>query len=131
MDRTAPIRAAGHTRVAAVPGRAPARLRSGRDIDRVFDEGAAAHSRYLSVHCVPRAGQPTRAAVVAGRKVGGAVQRNRAKRRLRAALREAAVPEGHDVVVVARARTLDVAFPDLQAVLAERLRTCARHAHTP
>jgi ribonuclease P protein component len=43
-------------------------------------------------------------AFVAGRKIGGAVERNRAKRILRAALREAA-PDGvvnRDVVLVAR-----------------------------
>jgi ribonuclease P protein component len=43
-------------------------------------------------------------AYVAGRKIGGAVERNRARRVLRAALREVA-PRGvvdHDVVLVAR-----------------------------
>lgn len=111
-------------------GPAVLRLRSERDIQRVFRTGKSAHSRYLSVHCLERPGDtPTsRAAVVAGRKVGGAVQRNRAKRRLRAALRDVGIPSGVDVVVVARPRTPDVAFVDLQATLSERLRTCARHA---
>ncbi len=45
------------------------------------------------------------AAFVAGRRVGGAVLRNRARRILRAAWRELAprVADGHDVVLVARA----------------------------
>ena len=45
------------------------------------------------------------AAFVAGRRVGGAVLRNRARRILRAAWRELAprVVEGNDVVLVARA----------------------------
>ncbi len=54
-------------------------------------------------------------ALVAGKKVGGAVQRNRARRVLRAALRAAAPGgvEGRDIVVVARetirgARTQDL-----------------------
>jgi ribonuclease P protein component len=54
-------------------------------------------------------------ALVAGKKIGGAVQRNRARRILRAALHEVA-PRGiaeHDVVLVAReairgARTQDL-----------------------
>ena len=54
-------------------------------------------------------------ALVAGKKVGGAVQRNRARRILRAALREVAPRgmDGHDIVLVARegirgARTQDL-----------------------
>jgi ribonuclease P protein component len=54
-------------------------------------------------------------ALVAGRKVGGAVQRNRARRILRAALRQVAPRgvDGHDIVLVAReavrgARTQDL-----------------------
>ena len=45
------------------------------------------------------------AASVAGRRIGGAVLRNRARRILRAAWRELAprVVEGNDVVLVARA----------------------------
>ncbi len=42
-----------------------------------------------------------RATVIAGRKLGPAVARNRAKRRLRAALRQCGVPAGFDVVAVA------------------------------
>ena len=54
-------------------------------------------------------------ALVAGKRVGGAVQRNRARRILRAALREVAPRgvDGHDIVLVARegirgARTQDL-----------------------
>jgi len=41
--------------------------------------------------------------VVAARGVGGAVQRNRAKRRLRAALATVGLLEGADLVIVAKA----------------------------
>lgn len=51
--------------------------------------------------------------VSAGRKVGGAVDRNRAKRRLRDAVRAVGLPGGLDVVAVARPATLTVAFPEL------------------
>ena len=54
-------------------------------------------------------------ALVAGKRVGGAVQRTRARRILRAALREVAPRgvDGHDIVLVARegirgARTQDL-----------------------
>jgi len=54
--------------------------------------------------------------LTASRKVGGAVLRNRARRRLRAAA-EAILPEcgkaGMDYVLIARAATVERSFPDL------------------
>lgn len=50
------------------------------------------------------------------KKMGGAVQRNRIKRRLRAAVQQAAHPHcqpGHDYVVISRQKALDCPFTDL------------------
>jgi ribonuclease P protein component len=81
-------------------------------VQRVFREGSALRGRRVVVFVAAGGG---RVAFVAGRKVGGAVERNRARRVLRAALREVAPGgiAGRDVVVVAReaiagARTQDV-----------------------
>lgn len=76
----------------------------------------------MVVHLRRRAdGGSGRATVVAGRKVGQATRRNRAKRRLRAALREVGVPAGCDVAVVARASALTAPFPTLVDELHELL----------
>jgi ribonuclease P protein component len=65
----------------------------------------------------------------ASRKVGGAVERNRAKRRLRAAA-AATLPllgrEGHDYVLVARTATLSRHFAELIRDLSKAL--AAAHA---
>jgi ribonuclease P protein component len=63
-------------------------------------------------------------ALVAGKKVGGAVQRNRARRVLRAAIREVAPRgvEGHDVVLVAREAIRDARTQDLITEMTELLR---------
>lgn len=57
-----------------------------------------------------------RVGLTASRKVGNAVCRNRARRRLRA-LAERVMPlhaeRGHDYVLIARARTVDRPFPAL------------------
>jgi ribonuclease P protein component len=62
-------------------------------------------------------------AFVAGRRVGGAVDRNRARRILRAAWREVApkVGNGYDVVLVARAGILKTRTHELVTEVAELL----------
>lgn len=63
----------------------------------------------------------TRVAVIAGRRVGGAVQRNRAKRRLREALRQVHLPENEHMAVIASRSALDAPFPQLVSWLTEAL----------
>jgi ribonuclease P protein component len=72
------------------------------------------------VFVVPGSGT---AAFVAGRRVGGAVDRNRARRILRAAWREVApkVGNGYDVVLVARAGILKTRTHELVTEVAELL----------
>jgi ribonuclease P protein component len=72
----------------------------------------------MSLHARVRSdGLPARTTVVAGRKVGGAVARNRAKRRLRAVLSEAGermrLPDGLDVVLVAKEAAVHARYEDL------------------
>ena len=70
-------------------------------------------------------GAPTiRFGITASRKVGNAVARNRAKRRLRAAAAEVlpvSGASGYDVVLIARAATLKRSYADLKADLAKGL----------
>jgi len=79
------------------------RLRDGRAIGAVL-RGRRKHAGdLLVVHVRDRGDElPARLAVLASRRVGGAVQRNRAKRLLREAARTHAWRRGADVVLVAR-----------------------------
>ncbi|HYD32301.1 MAG TPA: ribonuclease P protein component [Azospirillaceae bacterium] len=74
----------------------------------------------------PAPGEPLiRVGLTASRKVGKAVERNRARRRLRALAQEVlshyAAP-GHDFVLVARGETVVRPFPDLRADLVTALK---------
>jgi len=68
------------------------------------------------------------------RKVGNAVERNRARRRLRAAAAEVlsqGAQRGHDYVLIARRETLRRDFADLLADLAGALRSLGTGADRP
>jgi len=82
------------------------RLRASADFAATFrgPRGARAGSTLIVVHANQadtRAGQPPRVGFVVSKAVGGAVIRNRTKRRLRAlmAARVDSLPDGLDVVV--------------------------------
>ena len=82
------------------------RLSRSGEFERVYREGSSHASRYLVVYAFPRnePGGSPRLGVSVGRKLGGAVERNRVKRLLREAFWAAAgeIDDGHDFVIVAR-----------------------------
>ena len=80
------------------------RLTAARDFEATFRGGQCWHGRYMVLWLREGPGAAGRLGVVAGRKVGGAVERNRAKRRLREVYRlnRQRLRPGYDVVLVAR-----------------------------
>ena len=83
------------------------RLSRSGEFERVYREGRSHASRHLVVYAFPRAedaDSEPRLGVSVGRKLGGAVERNRMKRLLREAFWSSAedVRDGHDFVIVAR-----------------------------
>jgi ribonuclease P protein component len=89
-------------------------------IQRAFRDGRPVHGKRVVLFVAPGSGG---SALVAGKKVGGAVQRNRARRVLRAALRVVAPRgvEGRDVIVVARETIRDARTQELIEEMTELL----------
>lgn len=111
----------------AAPERAMRTVRATSEIDHAFKQGRRGGHPLVAVAALARtreADPPGRVAFVAGRKVGGAVARNRAKRVLREACRRAGGPwAGYDVILVARAQTGTAGAAELDAGLKAALRT--------
>lgn len=102
------------------------RLRRSPDVRRVLRRGARASERRLVVHALDRGDDaPARVTAVASRRVGGAVERNRAKRLLREAVRTTGLPPGHDVALVARAAAPGASLTSVRADLAAALTSLA------
>lgn len=100
------------------------RLRSSADIERVRREGRSyAHPLVvvIAASALPAPEPQTRAAVVAGRKIGGAVVHNRAKRLLREALRSEPVKPGWDLLLIARAAIVGAPLVKVRAALHQML----------
>jgi len=108
-----------------------ARLRRGEDIARVRAEGIARNDRLFSLRALSSDEPAVRVAVSASRAVGGAVKRNRARRRVREAVRlvlrdHAAAPGGEgrhgmDLVLLARPAALSEPARDLRATVEREL----------
>jgi len=84
-------------------------IKSSREIDSIFrDSRRVAHPLVIALiaNTPEGRGHEGRVAFIAGRRLGNAVERNRAKRVLRAAVYRAGGPwPGHDVVLIATSRT--------------------------
>ena len=117
-----------HTRVSAAsgpPGREtfPRECRIGarRDFREAYENGAKQHGRLVVVFARPRPEGGFRLGITATRKSGGAVVRNRARRRVREIFRRwrAATPDtAVDLVVNVSARATRAPYAALQAEVA-------------
>lgn len=92
-------------------------LRQYRDFAGVQERGARCGARYATVYWLPRAeGAAYRVATAARRHLAGAVERNRAKRRIREAFRRLAPPPppAADVLFVVKKEIFSAAYRDIE-----------------
>lgn len=92
-------------------------LKENYEFRRLYAKGASAVDRCMVVYCRKNKLGRNRFGYTVSVKLGHAVVRNRARRRLREVTRLNAprLAVGYDIIVVARARTLTASFPELNA----------------
>jgi ribonuclease P protein component len=101
------------------------RLRRTKDIELVRSHGEVRSDRHFTLRARANDQGVVRIAVASPRSIGGAVMRNRARRRVREALRsilgERRSASGTDILVLTRAAALEAAFPALRTALERHL----------
>ena len=99
------------------------RLRRRQDFAAVYRGGQVYTRGPLVLRVRPHAaGEETRFGFAVGKRLGGAAQRNRIKRRLREAARRSGIKEGVDIVVIARASAGAASAQELEETLRSLLR---------
>jgi ribonuclease P protein component len=98
-----------------MPGLRPdERIRRHAEFQHVYQHGVRVHGRYSTVFVIANERAIGRLGIAATKKLGGAVQRNRAKRLIREVFRRNKVAPGFDVVVVPKRELLDASLIALE-----------------
>lgn len=90
-------------------------IRRRAEFQRVYEQGARIRGRFSTFFLLANKLSIGRLGIAATRKLGGAVQRNRAKRLIREVFRRNNMAPGFDVVVVPKRELLDASLTTLEA----------------
>lgn len=92
------------------------RVRRRGEFQEAFERGARVHGRYMTVVVAPTPGATCRLGIVASKKLGGAVVRNKAKRLIREVFRNNPpnVQPAVDLVVIPRRELVTAKYPDIE-----------------
>lgn len=99
-------------------------LRGSEEFQRVFKGGRSLANRVAVLYFLPNGVGKVRSGLVTSRKLGKAVVRNRVRRRFREVLRRhrAALGGGWDIVIVARRRSREAPWPEIEGSLVALLK---------
>ncbi len=91
------------------------RIRRRAEFQQIYTQGARIHGRYSTIFVLANTLKIGRLGIAATKKLGGSVERNRAKRLIREVFRRNKVASGLDVVVVPKRELLDASLTVLEA----------------
>ena len=89
-------------------------IRRRAEFQQVYEHGSRVHSRYSTLFTRPTSLPVGRLGIAATRKLGGAVERNRAKRLIREVFRRNKIAPGFDVIVVPKRDLLNASLNALE-----------------
>jgi ribonuclease P protein component len=104
------------------------RVRRHDEFQRVFEVSQRAKGQYVTVLVAANDTAVARLGIVASRKLGDAVRRNRAKRLIREVFRRSDLlppGKGLDVVVIPRRELFDAAYSSLESDFRATVKRCA------
>ena len=90
-------------------------IRRRAEFQQVYERGARIRGRFSTLFLLPNKLSIGRLGIAATRKLGGAVQRNRAKRLIREVFRRNKIAPGFDVVVIPKRDLLDASLSEIEA----------------
>jgi ribonuclease P protein component len=92
-------------------------LRKNHEFRRLYSKGKNSASRCVVVYCRRNGKTENRLGVTVSTKLGGAVDRNRIRRRLKEIYRinESSLRFGYDIILVARTRSKFAGFSELES----------------
>jgi len=87
------------------------------EFKRLYNKGKNAASKCVVVYCIKNNSPKNRLGITVSAKLGGAVQRNRIRRRLKEIYRinEQTLCTGVDIVIVARFRSRNATWSELES----------------
>ena len=101
------------------------KLKQNWEFRRAYTRGTAFVAPSFVMYVCKGKNSHTRLGITAGKKIGTAVYRNRAKRVITAAFSEVVshIPQGYDFVIVARTRVLSVKSTQVAATIEKQLKS--------
>jgi ribonuclease P protein component len=91
------------------------KLRRRAEYTRVYEQGIRLRGRFMTCFALPNGLTSPRLGIAASQKIGNAVVRNRAKRRVRELFRACKPLNGIDIVVIPRREMVAAPWPSIEA----------------
>lgn len=101
-------------------------IKLNRDFKRLYYKGGCVGSDILVIYYRKNSLKCNRLGITVGKKIGGAVERNRAKRLIRESYRliEDEVAKSYDIVIVCRSKIADASFKTVSGTMWRLLKKC-------
>ena len=98
-------------------------IKSNKDFMKIYKKGRFSANYLITVYFVPNKSPYNRIGITTSKKIGNAVQRNRARRIIRAAYRntEKLFPIGFDIIFVARPDIISVKSTNIEHFIKKRV----------